>query len=141
LPHYTVSLLIPCLFYLKRQCQEHPTVLIANISLLESIANFNIVLMAVDIFAFEDFIRISDVFSLLTFDLIYIEPSSEDTDFCIYNYWIYMLVELLSLSFHICYAVDLLITIKFPFFTGQKRRKYYYAFSLGLLVLTLANSI
>jgi hypothetical protein len=52
-----------------------------------------------------------------------------------------MVVELLSISFHICYAVDLLLTVKFPFLTGRKRRKYYYAFSLALLLLTFANSL
>lgn len=52
-----------------------------------------------------------------------------------------MLVELLSLSFHICYSVDLLITIKFPFVPGRKRRKYYYALAVVLPVITLANSI
>lgn len=40
-----------------------------------------------------------------------------------------MLVELISISFHICYSVDLFITIKFPFLSGDKRRKFYYLFS------------
>lgn len=52
-----------------------------------------------------------------------------------------MVVELLSISFHICYAIDLLLTVKFPFFPGKKRRKYYYAFSLALLVTTFFNSL
>jgi hypothetical protein len=51
-----------------------------------------------------------------------------------------MLVELLSISFHICYSVDLLITVKFPFLTGKKRRKYYYAFSVLFPLVTLINS-
>ena len=132
--------MIPCLYYIKKQCREHPTVLIANISLLESIANFNIVLMAVNIFAYEDYINITDVFGILTFGLVQL-PASDEEDLCVYNYCVYMLVELLSISFHICYSVDLLVTIKFPFLTGKKRRKYYYAFSLLLPLATLANSV
>ena len=96
--------------------------------------------MAVNIFAYEDYIDITDVFNVLTFGLVTL-PASDEEDLCVYNYCVYMLVELLSISFHICYSVDLLVTIKFPFLTGKKRRKYYYAFSLLLPLATLANSV
>lgn len=97
--------------------------------------------MAVDIFAYEDYIDIAQVFHFLTFDRVSLPSPDENADFCVYNYCVYMLVELLSLSFHICYSVDLLITIKFPFVPGRKRRKYYYAFAVVLPLVTLANSI
>lgn len=97
--------------------------------------------MAVDIFAYEGSVRINSIFSWLTFGLVQIEPALEETDFCIYNYCVYMVVELLSISFHICYAVDLLLTVKLPFLTGRKRRKFYYGFSVLLLVVTMTNSV
>lgn len=43
---------IPWLYYFKKECREHPTVLIANISLLEAMANFNIILMGYNLYAF-----------------------------------------------------------------------------------------
>lgn len=96
--------------------------------------------MAINIFTFENVVDIKRIFHLLTLDLIHLASTDENTDFCVYNYWMYMLVELLSISFHICYSVDLFLTIKFPFLTGKKRRKFYYAFSAILPALTLAAS-
>ncbi len=98
--------------------------------------------MAIDIFTYENFIHITNIFHALTFNIIKLSDSdtNDKIDFCIYNYCVYMLVELLSISFHICYSIDLFITIKFPFFTGKKRRKYYYLFAVILPLITLANS-
>ena len=65
----------------------------------------------------------------------------DEQDFCVYNYYIYMLLELLSISFHLCYSVDLFITIKYPFYSGKKRRKIYYLFSFLFPIVTLATSV
>ena len=94
--------------------------------------------MACGLYGLEHVLHIRQVFHLLTFNLD-ILPSEDD--FCMYNYCIYMALELLSLSFHICYSVDLFITLKFPFLNGRKRRKFYYAFSLLFPVATLSLSI
>lgn len=64
-----------------------------------------------------------------------------EQDFCISNYYIYMLFELVSISFHLCYSVDLFITIKYPFYSGKKRRKIYYLFSFLFPIITLSTSI
>lgn len=64
----------------------------------------------------------------------------DDDTFCTYNYCVYMFLELLSMSFHICYSFDLLLTIKFPFLAGRKRRTYYYLFSLFFPLVTIVNS-
>lgn len=129
---------IPYLYYLKKECREHPTVLIANISLLEATANFNIILMAYNMYKFEQFLHIRTVFDFLTFHFD-ILPTEED--FCLSNYYIYMFLELLSISFHICYSVDLFITLKYPFYSGKKRRKIYYFFSFIFPFLTISNSL
>jgi len=89
-------------------------------------------------YLYERMISVQNVFHLLTFGLDFL-PSPDD--FCTYNYCIYMFFELLSISFHICYSIDLLVTLKFPFFSGRKRRKFYFLFSALLPGIAIVNSI
>lgn len=94
--------------------------------------------MAYNMYGYEDFLNIKTIFHTLIFNLN-ILPDEEA--FCQSNYYIYMFFELLSISFHICYSIDLFITLKYPFYSGKKRRKIYYLFSILLPIFTIANSI
>lgn len=84
---HVVALTIPYLYYIKKECREHPTVLIANISVLEAIANFNVILMAYSMYGFEHLLKINDVFHTLIFK---VDILPDEDDFCLSNYYIYM---------------------------------------------------
>jgi len=97
--------------------------------------------MAYNMYAFENFLNIKNRFHYLTF---FADVLPTEEDFCETNYLIYMYLELLSISFHICYSIDLFLTLKYPFLSGKKRRKIYYVFSLlypvAVILLSVADS-
>ena len=55
-----------------------------------------------------------------------------------------MILELSSIAYNISFSIDLLITLKFPFyagtsrlFLGKKRMKYYNLFAVLFLLATM----
>lgn len=126
------------MYFIERKCREHPTPLIVVISLLEAVSNYNIVLISLNIYNVEHFVDIKNVFDFLTFN----QPSEpSETDFCELNFLIYILLELLSIGYNLSFSIDLLVTLKIPFFAGRKRMKFYHLLAIGLVAITLPLSI
>ena len=133
-----MSLFIPALYYIQQKFKEHPARLIAIISLLEAVSNYNIILYAFSVYEFESMIHIKTIFDLLVF---YRTREPSDTEFCEVNFTIYILLQLTCLAYNICFSVDLLITLKKPFFSGKKRMKLYNLFCFVVVVFGLPLSI
>lgn len=66
------------------------------------------------------------------------EPTIDD--FCKLNFVVYLVFELLSISYHICFSLDLFITLKSPFLAGYKRIKVYHVFAFLFTVIAIAFS-
>lgn len=110
----------------------------AIISLLEALSNYNVILIAVNIYQFEHFVKINEIFDFFVFYRMG-EPS--ETQFCEINYTIYIILELMSIAYNISFSADLLITLKKPFFAGKKRMKFYHLFCLVFIACALPTSI
>ncbi len=73
------------------------------------------ILIAVNIYKFESFVNIKNVFDVITFN----QPNEPtDTEFCEINYGLYMILELSSIAYNIAFSIDLFVTLKFPFYAG-----------------------
>lgn len=111
--------------------------LIAIISILEALSNYNVILIAINIYKFEEFIDIQKVFHFLVF----FSRDPSETDFCVVNFTLYILLELLSIAYNLCFSIDLLVTLKKPFFAGRKRMKFYHIFSIIFVACFLPLSM
>lgn len=96
--------------------------LIAMICLLEMISNWNFLLIGLDIYQIESTIHLKNIFSALTFD---IADGLNENNFCKFNDGFFVIVETLIVSFNLFFAIDLLITLRMPFYEGRKRQKIY----------------
>jgi hypothetical protein len=134
-----VSVLIPILYFIKKKCREHPSSIIAIISLLEAITNYNVILIALKIYKFEELISIGKI---LRYFIWYSWSSPEEnTYFCEINFSTYIVFELAAIAYTIAFSADLLVTLKFPFFAGHRRMKFYHIFAFVFVSAASAVSI
>jgi hypothetical protein len=52
-----------------------------------------------------------------------------------------MILELSSIAYNIAFSIDLFITLKFPFYAGKKRMKFYNLFAVVFLICTMPEAI
>ena len=124
----TGSTFVAITIFYSKKLQVHPQPLIAYICLCEAISCWNQIVQAITPQNFTSYFGINELFSLtLTFQKT--DADWPSNYLCYTNQYTIQIFIYLSLCLNLCLCVDLILTLRNPFYPSKRRMKYYLGFS------------
>ncbi|CAI2386238.1 unnamed protein product [Moneuplotes crassus] len=124
-----------------KKLKAHPSIMIGYISLFEAISAFHSILWAVSTLEYVEYFGLGHLFTwTITFD----QSSTYHSCFtlCILNQLLgFSLFSVLSLGMNMCLCIDLVLTLRAPFYPAKRRFKFYLMFSFLLSIIMMIVSI
>jgi len=122
-----------------KKLRAHPSIMIGYISLFEAISCFHSVVWAVGTMEFIDYFGLEYLFK---HTIMFGMTEGYDTPcnaLCQLNQVLgYQFFQIMSLGMNLCLCVDLMLTLRQPFYPAKRRLKFYLLFSF-CLALTMVG--
>ncbi|CDW72257.1 phosphatidylinositol phosphate kinase [Stylonychia lemnae] len=139
----TGSVFVASTIFYSKKLQAHPQPLIAYICMCEAISSFSAMMQSVDSKVFASYFGLDEIFSYTVAfnfsptDLLNPDDTEDHTIYldkyktvlCHSNEYFLIYFQLMSLMLNMCLCIDLILTLRNPFYPSKRRVKFYIIFS------------